>query len=431
MEELKKDIPWLKRMENGAIGESRTKSFLLDRFWVLERSVDIEGADFLIQRKLFRDELFNKTPSVLGIIQVKFYDSENTSHYIPLDYFLDNNEPRKDFFVILNTGKEDDWAMFFLSADDLNNDFTKTEHKGKQCVYLPGKQVLLEKYKINSRAQCLNRIENSLTYADFKANRKFLLSNHFVYEKNHINEGIEPIYQEYIPNDIDNIKQDFIHIKKEAQSSIYRLEDIIEIYKDLMETTDPEKAIEIIEDLDSETSSSYNSWSCNRSLSWKDDILKENLENAINFHKYVYGLLKKDGLLDYSNKNKEILYREVSNLLITKSWEEQDVIFLRIELNPKNLFEIKLVKSSISNNETYQKISNKQTGPKPDLLIERENLYCINYYFHPTHINCYINGRFKKINEEGICISEDLNIYNEILLNIIKTKYNKELKDWY
>ncbi len=110
MEDLKKDIPWLKRMENGAIGESRTKSFLLDRFWVLERSVDIEGADFLIQRKLFRDELFNKTPSVLGIVQVKFYDSENTSHY---KYFLDNSEPRKDFFAIFNTGKEDDWAMFF------------------------------------------------------------------------------------------------------------------------------------------------------------------------------------------------------------------------------------------------------------------------------------------------------------------------------
>ena len=243
MEDLKKDIPWLKRMENGAIGESRTKSFLLDRFWVLERSVDIEGADFLIQRKLFRDELFNKTPSVLGIVQVKFYDSENTSHYIPLEYFLDNSEPRKDFFAILNTGKEDDWAMFFLSADELNNDFSKTVHNGKDCVYLPGKQVLLEKYKINSRAQCLNRIENSLCYADFKANRNFLLSNHFVYERNHINEGIEPIYQEYIPNNIDDIKDDFLHIKKEAQSSIYRLEDIIGIYKDLMETTDPEKAI--------------------------------------------------------------------------------------------------------------------------------------------------------------------------------------------
>jgi hypothetical protein len=28
-------------MENGTIGEARTRSILLDRFWVLERSVDI------------------------------------------------------------------------------------------------------------------------------------------------------------------------------------------------------------------------------------------------------------------------------------------------------------------------------------------------------------------------------------------------------
>jgi hypothetical protein len=40
---------WLKVMEHGAAGEARTKAFLLDRFWVLERSVDIDGADFLIQ----------------------------------------------------------------------------------------------------------------------------------------------------------------------------------------------------------------------------------------------------------------------------------------------------------------------------------------------------------------------------------------------
>ena len=43
---------WLKAMQNGVIGEARTKSFLLDRFWILERSVDIQGADFLIQRRI-------------------------------------------------------------------------------------------------------------------------------------------------------------------------------------------------------------------------------------------------------------------------------------------------------------------------------------------------------------------------------------------
>ena len=40
---------WLKVMENGTVGEARTRSFLIDRFWVLlERSVDTDGADFLI-----------------------------------------------------------------------------------------------------------------------------------------------------------------------------------------------------------------------------------------------------------------------------------------------------------------------------------------------------------------------------------------------
>jgi hypothetical protein len=34
---------WLVRQENGIIAEARTRSFLLDRFWILERSVDIEG----------------------------------------------------------------------------------------------------------------------------------------------------------------------------------------------------------------------------------------------------------------------------------------------------------------------------------------------------------------------------------------------------
>jgi hypothetical protein len=37
--------PWLKAMQNGAIGEARSWAFLLDRFGVLERSVDIDGTD--------------------------------------------------------------------------------------------------------------------------------------------------------------------------------------------------------------------------------------------------------------------------------------------------------------------------------------------------------------------------------------------------
>jgi hypothetical protein len=46
---IEKRPAWLTSQENGVVGEARTRAFLVDRFWVLERSVDIEGADFLIQ----------------------------------------------------------------------------------------------------------------------------------------------------------------------------------------------------------------------------------------------------------------------------------------------------------------------------------------------------------------------------------------------
>lgn len=48
--------PWLKAMENGGLGEARVKAFLMDRLWGLECSVDVEGADYLVQRRL-RDQL--------------------------------------------------------------------------------------------------------------------------------------------------------------------------------------------------------------------------------------------------------------------------------------------------------------------------------------------------------------------------------------
>jgi hypothetical protein len=62
------DTPaWLKAAQNGSIGEARARAFLLDRFWVLERSVDIDGADFIIQRRLTQATLLDRTPPRLDI----------------------------------------------------------------------------------------------------------------------------------------------------------------------------------------------------------------------------------------------------------------------------------------------------------------------------------------------------------------------------
>ncbi|NHQ60156.1 hypothetical protein G9409_06050 [Chlorobium sp. BLA1] len=67
---------WLKAMQNGALGEVRAKAFLMDRFWILERSIDIDGADLIIQRRITNKNLLDKNPPILGFIQVKFFESE-------------------------------------------------------------------------------------------------------------------------------------------------------------------------------------------------------------------------------------------------------------------------------------------------------------------------------------------------------------------
>lgn len=112
------EIPtWLKIMQNGSLGEARTKAFLMDRFWILERSVDVDGADFIIQRRVTRQNLLDRDAPRLGVVQVKFFESEHTTHYIPKVYIVDEeNKPREEFFVICHSGMEDNPKIFFLTA---------------------------------------------------------------------------------------------------------------------------------------------------------------------------------------------------------------------------------------------------------------------------------------------------------------------------
>ena len=125
---MENEVPtWLKIMQNGSIGEARTRAFLLDRFWILERSVDIDGADFIIQRRVTRQNLLDRDPPRLGVVQVKFFEAESTTHYIPKIYVVDEeNNPRDEFFVICHTGLEDEPKIFFIPAKTILEDFKIT-----------------------------------------------------------------------------------------------------------------------------------------------------------------------------------------------------------------------------------------------------------------------------------------------------------------
>lgn len=417
---------WLKRMENGTIGETRTKAFLLDRFWVLERSVDIEGADFLIQQRILRENLYDRSPPRFGIVQVKYYESAATTQYVPIEYFYDQekNRIRNEFFLIVHTGKEDNWNMFYIIAEELNNSFEKKIYKGKNVVSLPGKKILLDKYKVVSKSCCLDRIENSLKLSDFQENRGYLLQYNFIRESKIDQKAIIPIYKEAIPNPYADIESQFETIKTSAQQSIYKLEDIITLYKNIIREPDPWNAIEVFDDLDSELGYSSFGLECYRELRWKDVCSDETFIDAVKYHKIVYGLLKNDGLLDYLIVNKSKYFETVSNTIHNNYWNEDDLIKITLVFSSNNMFVIENIESTKTKSEKEKyKI---KTSREMIYFWEKNKLLIFAY---PLRYGKYIDGKTLAITEDEVWNDEKLFFYNQPFEEIIQHKYSKQIEE--
>ncbi|UMR30717.1 hypothetical protein MJ904_00070 [Massilia sp. MB5] len=166
---------WLKIAENGSKGEARTKALLLDRFWVLERSVDVDGADFIVQPRDGK-HLLSKNPPRMALVQAKFFQNAKTNAYIHAEYVKDENDvPRAEFFILVHSQEEDEQTVYLLSAHQVVNEFTRVppgqEYAGRYKV--DGKTVLSEKFK-STRKNILNVIKNALDLASVQANRQFI-----------------------------------------------------------------------------------------------------------------------------------------------------------------------------------------------------------------------------------------------------------------
>ncbi|GLV67286.1 hypothetical protein Bmyc01_59550 [Bacillus mycoides] len=116
----------IKRMENGSIGELRTRELLIDRYWLLERYIDFEGADTLIQRKL--SYFGSISPTRLGIAQSKFRMDITAAIKINKLFVIDEDESiRDEFFLFVHTGFEEKKRTFFLTAEQIVDDFELKE----------------------------------------------------------------------------------------------------------------------------------------------------------------------------------------------------------------------------------------------------------------------------------------------------------------
>src|SRR5271167_4177231 len=159
--------PWLKSMEHGALGEARARAFLLDRFWVLERSVDIEGADYLVQQRLTSKNFMDREPPRLGIVQVKFIQDGATYISIDKSYVSDDRGiPYNEFFTLVFTGREDKERSFLLSSRELLAECEEVVDRGHTLLRIKGSKLLdASNYEVTNKGRSLDRIEHALKNA--------------------------------------------------------------------------------------------------------------------------------------------------------------------------------------------------------------------------------------------------------------------------
>jgi hypothetical protein len=327
--------PWLVRQENGAVAEARTRAFLMDRFWVLERSVDVEGADFIIQRRLTTQSLLDRTPPRLGFIQAKFYANDSTTQYIHREYVLDAKAvPRSEFFAICHTGREDNLRMFLLSADEIakNCRLTSAAQSKPEMFVLPGKGIFAQRYEILDRGSVLNRIERALRDADFLKNRAFL--SWAIPSINTAEVPIMPMYEEEIDNSWGYIPKEFKRLQSGARRGRWDLEEVVEKLRQIESSRDPEEALNVAEEIE---------------IAWGDSVgiprnlFDEDFYAAVQEHKKIYNQLVEAGLLGaHAAMRRSIVQRVLADVAPRMPLEQDQVYVLRTRYDPVSFLNLSL-----------------------------------------------------------------------------------------
>lgn len=174
-----------KREENGARGESLTQSVLLSRFWVLKRSADVDGADFLVQHQYNTlEEVRHKAHGIeiLGIIQSKYFENSNRVE-IQKSYVLNNGVPRKEFFCCLHSHDESgEPEHYFFSAEDIVKEFTQSACK-KYYWFALSSTRRYENYKNKKQKFILDKIELGMYQAEADASKSYRSNKLSVYAR--------------------------------------------------------------------------------------------------------------------------------------------------------------------------------------------------------------------------------------------------------
>lgn len=245
---MTKDPPWLKAMQNGHLGESRVRAFLAERFWILERSVDVQGADFLVQRRDLSASILADRAPRMAIIQAKFVQDGTTEIVIPWHYVRqpDGRIP-DEFFLLVTTGAEDDGRMFMLTGSDIVDTFSAKERRGAP-VYATAATRILSNNNLEittTRRLALNRIEAALARSSFRANRHFVYG--FGIEKP-TRDQVHPDFLVPLQNWYGDIPDLVLERREAARHLLGQLAEAADVLENIANAADPIDLARIVAD---------------------------------------------------------------------------------------------------------------------------------------------------------------------------------------
>ena len=287
------DTPtWLKIMENGSVGEARTRAFLIDRFWVLERSVDVNGADFLVQRRTTSQRFTDKAPPRLGVVQAKYFQDRRTTHYIARSYVVDETgQPLEGFFALLHVGREDKAEMYLLSASDIVRELSISGSRTPES-YVVGTAAIAKRFKVGTLTTALDRIEHSLKIQSYDQVTAVLDRLNIPY-RDFVDDNIDYEWTAPLPNPMANVPQLFREKKEELRRIVFEIEEVLETIDQIFVARDPERALALMDELHDHVDVGGR-----LTFGYFADFRWEDLQDALTVHKRWREGLVRDSLLD-------------------------------------------------------------------------------------------------------------------------------------
>jgi hypothetical protein len=239
------DPGWLRSLEHGAIGEARARALLVDRFWVLERSVDVEGADLLVELKPNPYAPLDRNRP-LARIQVKYLQDERTSVSIPARYVREIIGPAyEQFFLLVTTGDIDSVQWFLLGGLEIASRF-KVGKRGARAgrFLLPGRQILrVRRYERTTAQAIADEIEAVLRRVDSAAQVRFMSGS--------LGLGtlpqVDPAYRLPLYNNYAMIEPTFAEMRRKVRGVASDMEETLQQLRRVVDTTDPAEAFGLLE----------------------------------------------------------------------------------------------------------------------------------------------------------------------------------------